>query len=120
MLIAGLDVLFLPYRVNALSDALSPLKFKEYLATGLPIISTPIAAAKEFDRWIQIARSPAEWSAALEAALTAYSDERKEEILEWLAGETWVEKSRQFVAFCGDPLSQDRVASSSGLGVQAQ
>jgi glycosyltransferase involved in cell wall biosynthesis len=103
MLIAGLDVLFLPYRVNALSDALSPLKFKEYLATGLPIISTPIAAAKEFDRWIQIARSPAEWSAALEAALTAYSDERKEEILEWLAGETWAEKSEQFVTFCVEP-----------------
>jgi glycosyltransferase involved in cell wall biosynthesis len=118
-LIAGLDILFLPYRVNALSDALSPLKFKEYLATGLPIISTPIAAAKEFYRWIQIADSPAEWSDAMQIALTSSSAMRMEEVLEWLSGETWIEKSRQFVAFCCDPLAQDEMTASSNASERA-
>src|SRR5690606_38771184 len=34
----GLDVLFLPYGLNAFTRTLSPLKLLEYLATGKPVV----------------------------------------------------------------------------------
>lgn len=101
-LVKGLDVLFLPYIVNALSDALSPLKFKEYLATGNPVLSTPIAAAAEFDDCIAIASSAEDWQRELEAMLTTPQAGRKEDMLQRLAGESWAEKSTQFLRHCAD------------------
>jgi UDP-galactopyranose mutase len=41
-LMAELDVLLIPFRVNELTRAVDPIKFYEYCATGKPIAATPI------------------------------------------------------------------------------
>ena len=99
-LVKGLDVLFIPYIVNALSDSLAPLKFKEYLATGRPIVSTPIAAAEEFASSIHIASSADEWRKAIRNSLSEHLESRKQKALATLAGESWLDKSKQFIRFC--------------------
>lgn len=38
----GFDVALLPFRLNELTLNASPLKVREYLAAGLPVVSTPI------------------------------------------------------------------------------
>jgi glycosyltransferase involved in cell wall biosynthesis len=99
-LVKGLDVLFIPYTVNALSDALSPLKFKEYLATGCPIISTPIAAASEFREYISIASRAKDWQVILEEFIREKRPTRTPEIEQFLRGESWQDKAIQFLYSC--------------------
>ena len=41
-LCAGWDVALMPFRVNELTLNANPLKVREYLAAGLPVVSTPI------------------------------------------------------------------------------
>ncbi len=43
------DVLLLPYGRTPLGDSLAPLKLRECVATGLPVVSTAIPAAAAFD-----------------------------------------------------------------------
>ena len=62
---AGWDVSLMPFRINELTLNSNPLKVREYLAAGLPVISTPIpevevlnlcriaADADEFEREIR-------------------------------------------------------------------
>jgi len=43
------DVLLLPYRSSPWTDSLAPLKVREYLATGRPVVSTPLRGITEDD-----------------------------------------------------------------------
>ena len=38
----GFDVALIPFRINELTLNANPLKVREYLAAGLPVVSTPI------------------------------------------------------------------------------
>ena len=43
------DVLLVPHVVNEFTDSLDPIKLYEYLATGRPAVSTPVAGFRDVD-----------------------------------------------------------------------
>ncbi|MGH9905836.1 MAG: hypothetical protein ACRD8U_09685, partial [Pyrinomonadaceae bacterium] len=88
-LIKGLAVLFIPYVVNDFTDSISPLKLKEYLVTGKPVIATPMAEAISRRQYVSIASSVDEWEVALSSTLSVDVTTRRQAILELLAGESW-------------------------------
>lgn len=57
----GLDVCLMPYRVNEATRYIYPLKLHEYLATGLPIVSTNIPAVDGFRKLIYVAKDAEEF-----------------------------------------------------------
>jgi len=63
------DVGMLCYVVNDYTRYIYPLKMHEYLASGLPIVGSPIKALEDFTHVVSLASGPHEWSRALEAAL---------------------------------------------------
>ena len=46
--LSGLDVALLPQLINDYTRAMFPMKFFEYLAAGLPVVSTPLDAIRDF------------------------------------------------------------------------
>ncbi|MEJ0038448.1 MAG: glycosyltransferase [Gammaproteobacteria bacterium] len=101
-LIAGLDVLFIPYLVNDFTDSISPLKLKEYLATGRPVVTTPMAEAMPLAEHMAIAKGAQEWESALREALTVDVAVRKKRLAGYLRRESWDEKAAQFLHWCVD------------------
>lgn len=67
--IKGLDVCLMCYNVEAWAYYVYPLKLHEYLASGKPIVGSPLESLKQFDGVIRIATTPAEWVAGIEAGL---------------------------------------------------
>jgi glycosyltransferase involved in cell wall biosynthesis len=51
----GLDVLLMPYRLNDATRHIYPLKLHEYLATGKPIVATPIPAVSGMEDLMYVA-----------------------------------------------------------------
>lgn len=100
-LIAGLDVLILPYVVSEFTATISPLKMKEYLATGIPVVSSPIAEARVMREHVTIAETPDDWRIALRAVLAENKDERRQRMSEVLRAETWPTKADAFLYLCG-------------------
>jgi glycosyltransferase involved in cell wall biosynthesis len=43
--VAHFDVCILPYVLDATTHSINPLKLKEYLATGKPVVATPLPEA---------------------------------------------------------------------------
>jgi hypothetical protein len=64
-----LDVCMLCYKVNDYTKFIYPLKLHEYLASGRPIVGSPIRAFQEFGHVVKLAGTVEEWSRALGACL---------------------------------------------------
>jgi len=75
--LAGWDVCLLPFALNDATRFISPTKTLEYMAAERPIVSTPIAdVAGPYGTIVYLGQSPAEFTAACEAALSASAGER--------------------------------------------
>ena len=85
----GFDVALIPFRVNELTLRASPLKLREYLAAGLPVISTPLPEVQRYDGVVQIAQGHGEFIAAIERALGERTPEGTRRRVESVREEGW-------------------------------
>ena len=77
--LAGWDVCLLPFALNESTRYISPTKTLEYMAAGLPIVSTPITdVAEPYADIVQIASTSEEFVAACERALALSKSEIEE------------------------------------------
>lgn len=74
------DVLLIPYVLNDATKAVFPLKFFEYLATGRPVVASPLPSLLPWQALVPSATGAAEWVAAIEEALAhpgRHTDQRR-------------------------------------------
>jgi UDP-galactopyranose mutase len=77
-LLAGASVCLMPYRQDAFTDTVFPVKLVEYLAAGKPIVSTPIAAVREFGDVVAVGADPDSFAEAIVAGAASYSDAERQ------------------------------------------
>jgi len=63
------DVAIIPYRMNQQVRNANPLKLREYLATGKPVVSVPTPEVERFSPHVLIASGPDAFLAAVEQAI---------------------------------------------------
>jgi glycosyltransferase involved in cell wall biosynthesis len=74
----GGDAGLIPYVRSTLTDSIFPMKVYEYLAAGLPVVSTPLPALSGVDE-VSLAADAAGFRELLEAELAADGPERRAE-----------------------------------------
>lgn len=99
-MVRGWDALILPYVINDLTDAISPLKLKEYLATGKPVVSTPIPEVLRLKEHVFVAETAEEWEMALRYCLRHPGARENGPYKDFLANETWDKKAEEFLRIC--------------------
>jgi glycosyltransferase involved in cell wall biosynthesis len=67
--VAGLDVCLIPYRLNAYTRTLAPIKLYEYLAMGKPVVATPLPYVLREKAIVRIAEGGEAFAQAISAAL---------------------------------------------------
>ena len=83
------DVAIIPYRRNRQVESANPLKLREYLATGKPIVSVSNPEIDKFARWVHIAEGREAFLAAIEKALDEDSPDNARERMAVVADQTW-------------------------------
>ena len=81
----GFDVATVPYRLAEYTHHVYPVTLNEYLAMGLPVVSSPLAEVEHFNRRhdsvVAVAGTPeafeAEITSALDASSAAVADARR-------------------------------------------
>ena len=81
------DVGLLPFPINEVTLAANPLKVREYLAAGLPVVSTAIPEVEVLGDACRIGRDPAGFVREIEAALA--SPGSRVDRSESMRGESW-------------------------------
>ncbi len=86
----AIDVCVLPFtRESVKLRAMSPLKLREYLAAGKPIVAVPVPEGKQFSKVVLTAEDGPGFVAAIEEALSANSPELIALRQQAVAGNTW-------------------------------
>jgi glycosyltransferase involved in cell wall biosynthesis len=88
----GIDIGLIPFRVNELTRAVNPIKLREYLSAGLPVVSTPMPEVERYGRFVSIASDAGEFVAACERMTAENSPEKILERQNAMRHETWAAK----------------------------
>jgi glycosyltransferase involved in cell wall biosynthesis len=98
---SGFDVALMPWLDNDWIRHCNPIKLKEYLALGLPVVSTEFPEAHHYLPWVSIAADADDFVARVRAALDdGNDDEIRAERRAVVAGATWDVRSRELIALC--------------------
>ena len=100
--VEGWAACLLPYHLNALTRNINPLKLKEYLATGKPVIATPLPDVCELSEFVKIieARNIAGWRDAIDEAISGQWVPDQKAITNFLTNESWTRKADIFLRIC--------------------
>jgi glycosyltransferase involved in cell wall biosynthesis len=88
---AATDALIMPWNESDWIKACNPIKLKEYLAVGRPVVTTDFPALGPWRNHVRVAGSAPDFAAAVKAALADRYDPGPARLA--LAGETWDAKA---------------------------
>jgi glycosyltransferase involved in cell wall biosynthesis len=83
------DVALYPARPTGFSLNANPLKIREYLAAGKPVVSIPTVEVQRLARWVRIATTPEAFLHEIEDALKSDSDELRQSRIQAISDTTW-------------------------------
>ncbi len=83
------DVGVIPFRVNALTLRANPLKLREYLAAGLPVVSTPLPEVERYREFVRTAEGTQAFVGAIGQALAERTAPFAARRLEAMRAESW-------------------------------
>ena len=83
------DVGIIPFRVDALTVRANPLKLREYLAAGLPVVSSDLPEVRKYSGLAQLATGADGFIAAIEKALAERDDGLARARTAAMAPESW-------------------------------
>jgi len=86
------DVAVLPFVVNELTLAANPLKLREYLAAGLPVVATQLPEVVKLNGLVRTARTQEEFLDQIEAYLKEGKRGPNIEVSRLMEPESWDEK----------------------------
>ena len=101
--VANFDICILPYRRDALTEFINPLKFKEYLATGIPTVATALPTLRAYADVIGWAGDYKEFVAAvayfLHRETPVQKKQRRDRTRQYLQDESWENKTHEFLGY---------------------
>ncbi len=93
----GFDVGMIPYRIDERMTFVNPLKLREYVAAGLPVVSTPVPEVARLSHLAHVATTKDEFVSAIERALNETTAGQRAKRSRAMADETWAARVAQVV-----------------------
>jgi glycosyltransferase involved in cell wall biosynthesis len=83
------DVGVIPYLKNEWNEYANPIKLKEYLAVGFPVVATRIPALEEYGDLVRYAESREEFLEGIRKALAEGPEARRADRMKMVENDTW-------------------------------
>ena len=98
----GFDVGLIPFRPVPLAHNANPIKLYEYLAAGVPVVSSSLPAVRPLEGHVWLADGPQAMVAACREALACNAPAQKAERSRLMVAESWSVKLEQLSAIVRD------------------
>ncbi len=102
------DVGLIPFERTELTRNVNPIKLREYLSAGLPVVSTPLPEVVLYKEYVYLAEGVDEFEAACRQALQEDSPARRAARQQAMTRETWAAKVEQLSALVEEASTRRR------------
>ena len=106
------DVGLVPYVHNDWTRAVDPLKLLEYLAAGIPVVSTCLPEAYKYESEVRLADEPDAFVAEIRAALAGNGPAARASRQALAGRNRWEDRAEAFVVFAQTVVGAGRVETS--------
>lgn len=96
------DVCLMPWNQNRWIEACNPIKLKEYLALGKPIVTTPFPELASYGGLVHIATTGTEFAEGIRASLRENSGALEDLRRERVQRHTWAARCRELLGLLND------------------
>ena len=98
----------IPFHLNDLTEAVNPIKYYEYLASGLPVVAPPMRELTAMEGPLYSYHSREQFCAALRQALEA-QDKGRSGYMDFAKNNTWEKRFSEVLEIVGTKLSAPAV-----------
>ena len=103
----GFTAAILPFKVNRLTENVNPIKLREYLAAGLPVVATPLPEVRPYASVVRVGATQEEFADALEQAVRDTSEASARQRMEAVCKETWLARVEHISALVESVPARD-------------
>jgi glycosyltransferase involved in cell wall biosynthesis len=108
------DVAIIPYRMNRQVKNANPLKLREYLATGKPVVTVPTPEVDRFSEVVRIAESREAYLAAIEASLQDVAPQAVARRMDSVKAMSWESRAQETLQTVLSVVAAKRSGASAG------
>jgi UDP-galactopyranose mutase len=118
--VGGWEVAMMPFALNESTRFISPTKTPEYLAAGLPVVSTPVKdVVRPYgdEGLVHIAFTPDDFVEAIETAMSEDGEDRDLRVREFLSDMSWDKTQRAMSELLEQAAATQKAGSAVASGV---
>jgi glycosyltransferase involved in cell wall biosynthesis len=104
------DVGIIPFKNTRMTSAVNPIKMWEYMAVGMPVVTTAVPEALKYGSLLWYSRTREEFSQNINAALKEDSEERKNQRREIARRNSWLSRAQSVKQLIEAALSEKKKA----------
>jgi glycosyltransferase involved in cell wall biosynthesis len=104
----GFDVGLIPYRLIDRMPFVNPIKLREYLSAGLPVVSTAVPEVRRYPQWCSVGDDPEGVRVAIEQALREDTPDKRAARSRAMESETWQARVAEIERIVEDIANQKR------------
>ncbi|MFQ5812674.1 MAG: glycosyltransferase [Anaerolineae bacterium] len=101
----GFDVATVPFIFHDVTLRASPIKFYEYLASGVPVVATRLPDFEPFAHLVSLVTSPVEFVTALEDTITCDTPQKRRARMAEARNHSWAARFAQIDRFIKERLA---------------
>jgi len=112
------DVAILPFVLNELTLAANPLKLREYVAAGLPVVATPLPEVRKLERYVRLATTGSEYLNHIEQILSEGETGPRMYRSRWMESQSWDAKVEELSGHIAN-IGQARASAAQATAAHA-
>ncbi len=89
----------IPHRIDQFTASMDPLKLYEYLASGVPVVTTAVAGSGRFKRFVHVADGASDFARALDEAIVDAERSDRDAIRTVVKDASWDRRVADMVTF---------------------
>ncbi len=93
--LANFDVGLIPFVRNQLTESVNPIKLREYLAAGVPVVSTDLPEVRRYSQFVKLTDTPDAFAEFCRSAIAENCPSSRHQRSQSVASESWHSVTRR-------------------------